>query len=101
MLLLLIEDIRNLCHDECIALTKHAKSRLTERSISIEDIKNALQTGEIFKSFNDFYKSLNIQFSDGDCTPPEMHPPKEAGVLTQDPHLYRWGWMTLSSDDKK
>ena len=53
MLLLLIEDIRNLCHDECIAMTKHAKSRLTERSISIEDIKNALKTGEIIKQYED------------------------------------------------
>ena len=53
MMLLHIEDIRNLCHDECIAMTKHAKSRLAERGISIEDIKNALKTGEIIKQYED------------------------------------------------
>ena len=53
MLLLRIDDIRNLCIDECIAMTKHAKSRLTERNISIEDIKNAVQTGEIIKQYED------------------------------------------------
>ena len=53
MLLLHIDDIRNLCKDECIAMTKHAKSRLTERSITIDDIKNAMQTGEIIKQYED------------------------------------------------
>ena len=53
MLLLRIDDMRNLCRDECIAMTKHAKSRLTERNISIEDIKNAVQTGEIIKQYED------------------------------------------------
>jgi len=53
MLLLHIDDIRNLCHDECIAMTKHAKSRLTERNITIDDIKNALLKGEIIKQYED------------------------------------------------
>ena len=53
MLLLHIDDIRNLCHDKCIAMTKHAKARLTERNITIENIKNALRTGEIIKQYED------------------------------------------------
>ena len=51
MPLLCIDDIRSLCKDECIAMTKHAKSRLIERNITIENIKNALQTGEIIKQY--------------------------------------------------
>jgi len=34
-------------------MTKHAKTRLTERNISIEDIKNAIKTGEIIKQYED------------------------------------------------
>ena len=52
-MLLHIDDIRDLCHDKCIAMTKHAKTRLTERNISIEDIKNAIKTGEIIKQYED------------------------------------------------
>ena len=32
---------------EKIAITKHAKIRLLERGISVEDIVNAIDTGEI------------------------------------------------------
>ena len=53
MLLLHIDEIRNLCEDKNIAMTKHAKSRLTERSITIDDIKNAIRTGEIIKQYED------------------------------------------------
>ena len=53
MLLLRIDDLRNLCHDKCIAMTKHAKDRLTERIITVEDIKNAVRTGEIIKQYED------------------------------------------------
>ena len=48
-----INDLRNLCHDEYIAITKHAKIRLAERVITIEDIKNAIGTGEIIKQYED------------------------------------------------
>jgi hypothetical protein len=50
---LLIGDLRKLCQDECIAITKHAKNRLVERSISIDDIKQAIRTGEIIKQYED------------------------------------------------
>ena len=51
--MLSIDDLRNLCHDKSIAITQHAKMRLTERVIAIEDIKNAIQTGEIVKQYED------------------------------------------------
>ena len=47
------DDLRNLCHDELIAITKHARVRLAERGISIEDIKAAIQSGEIIKQYED------------------------------------------------
>jgi hypothetical protein len=51
--LLQINDLRNLCHDENIAITKHARLRLAERRITIEDIKRAIKTGEIIKQYED------------------------------------------------
>ncbi len=38
---------------EKIAVTKHAKTRLFERGISVEDIVNAINTGEIIKQYED------------------------------------------------
>ena len=52
-MLLLIDEIRDLCRDECIAMTKHAKTRLTERNITIDAIKSAIKTGEIIKQYED------------------------------------------------
>ena len=46
-----IKDLRNLCLDKNIAITKHAKNRLIERNISLENIKNAIQTGEIIEQY--------------------------------------------------
>ena len=51
--MLYIDEIRNLCQDECIAMTKHAKMRLSERNITIETIKRAIQTGEIIEQYED------------------------------------------------
>jgi hypothetical protein len=51
--LLRIDDLRNRCQDENIAITKHAKIRLAERSITVEDIKNAVKTGEIIEQYED------------------------------------------------
>jgi len=53
MLLLNIEDIRYLCNDENIAITKHAKNRLFERGIKVGDIQNAIMTGEIIEQYED------------------------------------------------
>ena len=51
--MLRIDDLRNLCHDINIVVTKHAKSRLAERGISIEDIENAIRHGEIIEQYED------------------------------------------------
>ena len=48
-----IDELRNLCRDECIAMTKHAKIRITERNITIDDIINGIKTGEIIKQYED------------------------------------------------
>ena len=48
-----IGDLQYLCYDRNIAITKHARVRLIEREITIEDIKNAIQTGEIIKQYED------------------------------------------------
>ena len=53
MVLLSIFDLRALCQDKSIALTKHAKNRLMERAITIEDIKQAILTGEIIRQYED------------------------------------------------
>lgn len=38
---------------EKIALTKHAKERLTERNITVADIVSGIETGEIIKQYED------------------------------------------------
>ena len=49
--MLLIEILRGLCNDRNIAMTKHANNRLRERRIGVEDIKNAILTGEIIRQY--------------------------------------------------
>jgi len=51
--LLDIDDLRGLCGDKNIAITKHARSRLVERGIVIGDVKNAIQTGDVIKQYVD------------------------------------------------
>jgi hypothetical protein len=51
--LLIIENLRNLCHDENMAMTKHANNRIRERGIGIEDIKHAIKIGEIIRQYED------------------------------------------------
>ena len=48
-----IGDLRNICKDINIAITKHAKNRLGERGISINDVQKAIHTGEIIKQYED------------------------------------------------
>lgn len=38
---------------EMIAITNHARKRLSEREITISDIVNGIKTGEIIKQYND------------------------------------------------
>ena len=51
--LLKISDLQALCNDKNIAVTKHAKIRLTERGITIGDIQNAIRLGEIIRQYED------------------------------------------------
>ena len=51
--MLTLNELRELCFDESIALTKHAKNRLKERGISIDNIKHAIQSGEIIMQYED------------------------------------------------
>lgn len=51
--MLKINNLQNLCRDENIAITKHARTRLVEREISINDIQNAIRSGEIIEQYED------------------------------------------------
>ena len=48
-----IGDLRKLCRDESMAITKHANIRLAERGILKTDVQNAIKTGEIIKQYED------------------------------------------------
>ena len=48
-----INDLRSICKDENIAITKHARSRLAERNITVSSIQSAILTGEIIKQYED------------------------------------------------
>lgn len=51
--LLDIREIIKNCNDDTILLTAHSKNRCVERGIKFEDIKNAIQTGEIIEQYED------------------------------------------------
>ena len=46
-----INDLSNLCNDKNIAIKQHSKKRFFERAISVEDIKNGIQSGEIIEQY--------------------------------------------------
>ena len=46
-----IDNLKNLCQEKNIAITKHARNRLADRGITINDIQNAIRTGEIIKQY--------------------------------------------------
>lgn len=48
-----IEDLRTLNKPEHIAITEHARRRLVERGISVNDIIRCIDTGEIIKQYED------------------------------------------------
>ena len=48
-----ISDLRNLCHDKNMAITKHANNRLKERGIAVDDIKSTIMTGEVIRQYED------------------------------------------------
>jgi len=53
--MLRIENIRAFCADETIVLTEHLLTRMRQRNIRLEDIKNALICGEIIEQYPDDY----------------------------------------------
>jgi hypothetical protein len=52
---LTIETLRQLCTDQSLLMTKHAVTRIRERSISLRDIKMAIQNGEVIAQYPDDY----------------------------------------------
>lgn len=48
-----IEQLKTLNKPESIAITEHARIRLYERNISIDDIINGINTGDIIKQYPD------------------------------------------------
>lgn len=51
--MLKIELFRSMNEPQKIAMTKHAKDRLEERKIKVDDILNCIETGEIIKQYED------------------------------------------------
>lgn len=51
--MIIIEQLKALNKPESIAITEHARIRLHERNISIDDIVNGIRTGEIIKQYED------------------------------------------------
>lgn len=50
---MIIEQIQKLNQPEKIAVTEHARLRLHERNICMDDIINGINTGEIIKQYPD------------------------------------------------
>lgn len=48
-----IEDLRKLNRAECIAITEHARQRLIERRITLNDVIKCIANGEIIKQYED------------------------------------------------
>ena len=48
-----IAKLQQLCNPKNIVLTEHARQRLVERKISIQDILRAITTGKIIKQYED------------------------------------------------
>lgn len=48
---LIIHDLQKLCDSEHITITLHAAKRLEQRGISLLDIINCIQTGEIIEQY--------------------------------------------------
>lgn len=48
-----MEDFKQMNRLEQIAVTKHAKERLVERGIKVDDVTHCISTGEIIKQYED------------------------------------------------
>jgi len=53
--MLKIEDVRSLCKDKTVVLTEHLITRMRQRKIRWEDIKNSIKNGEIIKQYPSDY----------------------------------------------
>jgi hypothetical protein len=49
--MLKIEDIRNICAEDTIALTDHLLTRMRQRHIRLQDIMDAIENGEIIEQY--------------------------------------------------
>ncbi|MCQ4643311.1 DUF4258 domain-containing protein [Blautia coccoides] len=49
---------------ENIAITKHAKERLRERGIKVDDITHCMNTGEIIRQYEDFIYLITAYYPD-------------------------------------
>jgi hypothetical protein len=49
LIMLCIEDVRTCCTNDAIVLTEHLLTRMRQRHIRLEDIKNAIAEGEIIE----------------------------------------------------
>lgn len=61
-----IEKLKQMNTPEKIALTKHARERLAERNITVNDVVRGIETGEIIKQYEDdkpFPSCLILGFS--------------------------------------
>ena len=50
-----IQEIRKLCTDETIVMTNHVLNRCIERNITYDDIKNAINNGQIIENYPEDY----------------------------------------------
>jgi len=50
-----IEDVRRYCTNDTIILTNHLLTRIRQRHIRLENIKNAILNGEIIEQYPDDY----------------------------------------------
>ena len=48
-----IDIYKKLCHDETIVMTSHARYRLTERDIALDDVEQAILSGKIIEEYPD------------------------------------------------
>ena len=48
-----IEQYRQICNDDKIAVTQHANRRFQERGISLDDIETAILNGKIIETYPD------------------------------------------------
>jgi len=52
-MILNIDEFHKICKEDNIIITKHADKRLLKRGITVDDIINAVMTGEIIKQYED------------------------------------------------